>query len=39
MSKIVTTDYYGNKYQADPEDMKVTVHVYGIAVGFDLAAV
>lgn len=32
MSEITTTDYYGNKYQADPDKMQVSVHVYGIAV-------
>ena len=32
MNKITTTDYFGNKYQANPEDMKVSIHVYGIAV-------
>lgn len=32
MNKITTTDYFGNKYQANPEAMKVSIHVYGIAV-------
>lgn len=30
--KITTTDYYGNKYEADPEDLVVSIHVYGIAI-------
>lgn len=29
---ITTTDYYGEKYEADPEGMVVTIHAYGIAV-------
>ncbi len=32
MDKITTTDYYGNKYEVNPDDMKVSIHVYGIAV-------
>lgn len=30
--KIVTTDYYGNKHEADTDDLVVSVHVYGVAV-------
>lgn len=29
---ITTTDYYGNTYEAKPEEMAVSVHVYGITV-------
>lgn len=32
MDKITTTDYYGNKSEANPDDMKVSIHVYGIAI-------
>lgn len=32
MAKVVTTDYYGNTYEANPEDMSVQIHVYGIAI-------
>lgn len=32
METIITTDYYGNKYKARPDDMQVSIHVYGIAV-------
>lgn len=28
---LITTDYYGNKYEADPKDMPASIHVYGIA--------
>lgn len=35
MKTITTTDYYGNKYEAKPEDMSVSIHVYGIAVRGD----
>jgi len=30
--EITTTDYYGNKYKANPEDMITSIHVYGIAI-------
>jgi len=30
--KVVTTDYYGNQYEADSENVAVSIHVYGIAV-------
>lgn len=29
---ITTTDYYGKKYRADPKDMAVSIHVYGMAL-------
>lgn len=29
---ITTTDYYGNQYEANPEDLIVSIHVYGIAI-------
>ena len=29
---LTTTDYYGNQYEAEPEDVLVSIHVYGIAV-------
>lgn len=29
---LITTDYYGNKYEADPANMSVSIHVYGIAI-------
>lgn len=29
---ITTTDYYGQKHEADPEHMVVSIHVYGVAV-------
>jgi len=32
MTKIITTDYYGNQYEADPVKISVQVHVYGIAI-------
>ncbi len=32
MKKIITTDYYGHKYEADPDDMATSIHVYGIAI-------
>lgn len=32
MDKIITTDYSGRKYEANPEDMSVSIHVYGIAI-------
>lgn len=32
MDKITTTDYYGNKYEVNPDNMKVSIHVYGIAI-------
>lgn len=29
---ITTADYYGNTYEANPEEMTVSIHAYGIAV-------
>lgn len=32
MKTITTTDYYGKYYTANPEEMTVSIHVYGIAL-------
>lgn len=32
INMITTTDYYGKKYRADPKDMAVSIHVYGMAL-------
>lgn len=32
MEKIITTDYYGNQHEANPDKMTVSIHVYGIAI-------
>jgi len=32
MSKTITTDFYGNKYEAETSQLIPNVHVYGIAV-------
>lgn len=32
MEKIITTDYFGNQHEADPDKMTVSIHVYGIAI-------
>lgn len=29
---IITTDYYGKTYEADPKEMTASIHVYGIAL-------
>lgn len=39
MNSITTTDYFGNKYQADPSKMTVSIHVYGIALDGNKALV
>ena len=35
MNTIITTDYYGNKYEVRPENLAVSIHVYGIAMQDD----
>lgn len=35
MDKVITTDYYGNKHEANPDDMMTSIHVYGIAIEGD----
>lgn len=32
MNTITTTDYYGKKYEVNPNDLAVSIHVYGIAI-------
>lgn len=32
MDTITTTDYYGNRYEAKPSELEISIHVYGIAV-------
>lgn len=39
MKKIITTDYYGQKYEADPDNMTVSIHVYGVAIDHDKALI
>lgn len=32
MTSIITTDYYGNQYRVSSDDVKPSIHVYGVAI-------